>query len=76
MGPFPATRSFDVALVELAGDGIVANATPLKRPDDPQHVCCEMVGRGFQGHYRFTPSPGDMWVAQFRTYSISRVWKH
>jgi hypothetical protein len=44
MGPFSATRSLDAALVELAGNGIVANATPLKRPNDWQHVCCEMVG--------------------------------
>jgi hypothetical protein len=67
VGPFPATRSFDIALIELAGNSIVANATPLKRPNDRQHVCCETVGRGFQGHYGFTSSLGDMRVAQFRT---------
>jgi hypothetical protein len=66
VGPFPATRSFDVALVELAGNGIVASTTPLKRSNDRQHVCYEMVGRGFQGHYGFTSSLGDVWVAQFR----------
>jgi hypothetical protein len=67
VGPFSATRSFDVARVELGGDGIVADAAPLKRPNDRQHVRCEMVGRGFQGHYGFTSSLGDMWVAQSRT---------
>jgi hypothetical protein len=67
VGPFSATRSFDAALIELAGDGIVASTTPLKRPDDRQHVCCEMVGRGFQGHNGFASSLGDMWVAQFPT---------
>ena len=67
VGPFSATRCLEVALIELAGNSIVANATPLKRPNDRQHVCCEMVGRGFQGHYGFASSLGDMGVAQFRT---------
>jgi len=53
MGPFSATRSFDVALVELGSDGVVANATPLKRPNDRQHVYCELLGRAFQGLYGF-----------------------
>jgi hypothetical protein len=35
MGPFSAPGSFDVPLVELGGNSIVANATPLKRPNDP-----------------------------------------
>ena len=30
VGPFSATRSFDIALVELGGDGIVAGATSLQ----------------------------------------------
>jgi hypothetical protein len=44
VGPFSATRGLDAALIELACNSIVANATPLKRPNDRQHVRCEMVG--------------------------------
>jgi hypothetical protein len=30
VGPFSATRGFDIARVELGGDGVVATAIPLK----------------------------------------------